>query len=783
MSLDFAFRLSEYVLLGLACACLGYAEWAFLPEVAWLAVVVAVLLAAAFRLEGRWAGMSLRTANYVGGAILVLALGWLAWRFVRPLPEVMDQLPWPIYFLPFLGPVLMILGAAKLFRPKHAGDHWAMYGIGLVAVTLACALVSDWVVGALVAAYLAVGVWSLALFHLVREHRTGAGPAEPRVPLLRPASRWAVAAGLLGGGLFLLTPRLGEAHWEFDWGSRRLHVGYSADTPVIDLTRTGTLAGGEELAFTVRATDREGKPFTDLDPGQRWRGAAFDAYQRGKWFRAARPEAFEGGFGRRRFGPDAPGGPGWPPPPPALPPPPPNTPLPDLGPEQIQLTFEPAPSVGRGLFVADPLVPGPGGAVPVVTPLEDRQAPWRWRDGEVAPTEPVAPARSHYRQVTLPGNGREPGPPQRLERRLYDQLREPQDPHFTRMTLDRWTKTRLDELVRDGRLDPAARNFDENNLPRPEHHAAIARALTRYLGEWGGYSYTLKLERVERDLDPVEDFLEHSRQGHCERFATALALMLRSQRIPARVVLGFQGWEAGEDGVYLVRQAHAHSWVEVLLAADPRELSAEPREGATFTGRWLALDPTPAGEGDDNSLGKWFADFSLAEWFRKFLNGFSTDQWQEFANNTGSFLTGLWPRVVEGFREPRWNGLAGYTALAAGALTLAAGTRRWRRRRRARRPPGPGGALHARLLAVLGRHGHRPAAAQTPLEFATAVGGLLRGRPGLAAVADVPERTTRLYYRLRFGGESVNGAEAAAQGDLRRLAAALAAVETPGARG
>ena len=48
------FHRSMYITLGLACACLGYAELEFLPEISGLAVVVLVLLGVAYRVEGRW---------------------------------------------------------------------------------------------------------------------------------------------------------------------------------------------------------------------------------------------------------------------------------------------------------------------------------------------------------------------------------------------------------------------------------------------------------------------------------------------------------------------------------------------------------------------------------------------------------------------------------------------------------------------------------------------------------------------------------------------------------
>ena len=62
-----------------------------------------------------------------------------------------------------------------------------------------------------------------------------------------------------------------------------------------------------------------------------------------------------------------------------------------------------------------------------------------------------------------------------------------------------------------------------------------------YLRQSGDFSYTLKLEVTDPTLDPVEDFLVNRKSGHCEYFASALALLLRSVGIPARVVNGFKG--------------------------------------------------------------------------------------------------------------------------------------------------------------------------------------------------------------------------------------------------
>ena len=55
------------------------------------------------------------------------------------------------------------------------------------------------------------------------------------------------------------------------------------------------------------------------------------------------------------------------------------------------------------------------------------------------------------------------------------------------------------------------------------------------------------------------------KKGHCEYFASALAVMLRTQDIPSRVITGFQsGVFNPMSGLQVIRTSDAHSWVEGL---------------------------------------------------------------------------------------------------------------------------------------------------------------------------------------------------------------------------
>jgi transglutaminase-like putative cysteine protease len=92
------------------------------------------------------------------------------------------------------------------------------------------------------------------------------------------------------------------------------------------------------------------------------------------------------------------------------------------------------------------------------------------------------------------------------------------------------------------------------------------------------YSYSLDQE-ASAYSDPILAFLDEVKEGHCEYYATAMTLLLRTRGIPSRLVNGFYGGEWNPVGEYwLIRQRDAHSWVEVWF----------PESG------WVIFDPTPS---------------------------------------------------------------------------------------------------------------------------------------------------------------------------------------------
>jgi hypothetical protein len=112
-------------------------------------------------------------------------------------------------------------------------------------------------------------------------------------------------------------------------------------------------------------------------------------------------------------------------------------------------------------------------------------------------------------------------------------------------------------------IDPAARPED------------AAHAIEKILKSW-----TYELDLQPRGPNAVEDFVANRRKGHCQTFASAMALLLREVGIPTRFVTGFLGGEIGAFGRYvLVRGQNVHAWVEVWCG--------EARG-------WVTFDPTPS---------------------------------------------------------------------------------------------------------------------------------------------------------------------------------------------
>jgi transglutaminase-like putative cysteine protease len=392
--------------------------------------------------------------------------------------------------------------------------------------------------------------------------------------------------------------------------------------------------------------------------------------------------------------------------------------------------------------LADPIPLGRlAGQLPV-TVLEprDKNHPSLFfeNNGGVLPLYYTLRQEYHYRQTVRARQVRDRYPAIRVSERYLNGLIEHPVPD-----LEPWTVALLQRLKANPRysaykVQPPVPTDDGEIvawLP-PSQREQAARLLADYLALSGEYTYSLDLRRQDETVDPVLDFLANVKQGHCERFAAGLTLMLRALKVPARIVKGFRGVDPSGGGDYTVRQSHAHAWVEVLVQSKA--------DGSAFD--WIVLDPTPATDAPPPG-------FSLARWLQAGgRNG--QDVWQRLIlnYNAGKQAT-LWEDLKSGRFFTRLLGWPLAFLAIIGLVPLVWLARRKRRKIKEMASPEGTAALMAKLYRLLGRQlGLYRAPGQTPREFATVAAVALAARQETASHAGFPSRLTEIFYRSRFGG-------------------------------
>lgn len=108
------------------------------------------------------------------------------------------------------------------------------------------------------------------------------------------------------------------------------------------------------------------------------------------------------------------------------------------------------------------------------------------------------------------------------------------------------------------------------------------------------YAYSFKTIFTSQNLSPLDEFLFVTKRGHCEFFASAMAVMLREIGIPSRVVHGYLAHNYNPIiGLYEVRSLDGHAWVEAYIegkgwmtfeptAAYPKPLTTRRRNDSTL---------------------------------------------------------------------------------------------------------------------------------------------------------------------------------------------------------
>jgi hypothetical protein len=308
------------------------------------------------------------------------------------------------------------------------------------------------------------------------------------------------------------------------------------------------------------------------------------------------------------------------------------------------------------------------------------------------------------------------------------------------------------ELLDLPALDPRIPKLAQEMTAGSEAEVEKARAIESHLRHDYGYTLELLSKPV---ADPLAYFLFERKKGHCEYFASSMAVLLRTIGIPSRVVTGFQsGAYNSMTGWQVVRASDAHSWVEAWL------------EGRG----WTTFDPTPsdpsAGSGLLSKVSMLFD--ATDQWWQDWVVSYDVDR--QYSLLTRIHETGRQLRL------PRFDEIAGSFGdfgrlltrgapalgfLALGLLALGGASwilagpsvkRWWHHRAHARRlargqtQPSDATILYERFLRLLEKRGVRKPPWLTPIEFVRVLTA-----PDLAALA---AEATAAYNDLRFGGQA-----------------------------
>lgn len=746
MRLQALFHFSFYLTLALAGACLTLPSVFFLW---WMPFGLAAAIGffyLAWRYEGAWV-LSETAANQIGVFIAIGAAGWILFQVPRSVEQLAaGGVNWPAGLLPHLGPLLMILLIVKLFRPKRLPDYWVIQTMGLMMVALAAVLADERIFGLLVVLYFVSLVWSLAMYYLVRERALvnnaeapqlvalfGSDAAVPRVPLpwaflgVPRVALWTATVAVLGFVLFLGAPRQGQTQWnarQLSTGSASAKTGAEAG---IDLNRVGYIELSDDPAFGVTVRDRHGR-LQDPTYIRRWRQETLEVYSAGRWYPQRRIRESEVHPGVILGMPSA-------------------RPVPEqLADDQWLITFQVKPSAAGGLVLAEPIDVELGvGLDPSLAGKAQTFSFFAFPDGwDTFVSATLGRNKTYvYSQVTSARADQSWMPARGVNEAFYAaSLAKYPVPR----ELAAWTRELLQRLPD---LSDAERRLNDGQHLDEPHHARVAQALCNYLIQSGEYRYSLDLRRQNTALDPTVDFLVNVKEGHCERFAGGLALMLRSLGVRCRVVKGYLGTEMDEAGHGIVRKNQAHSWVQALVPG--------PRPGDL---QWLTLDPSPLAAAPVGVLASWWnwCKENLLDsriFWRQFVLEYAPEQQLDLLATLQETVTSKrgWLRLLF---------LAGLATLVITGPRLG---RRWfaalRRWRTAARPSTAASVpFFDEMLRLLRRHGKlEPQPGQTPREFATQVAAALQLERAAGDVADVPLRLADVYYQVRYGGRQLDLAQ------------------------
>ncbi len=712
MSFSTYFRLTSYATVAAAALALFVAHGVG----AGLAIAFALIAIAAWKLEGtRWQ-LSERVALAV--ILTSLPLFYFDWRILVPYLDIefLENGQRAGVEVTVLGHLILFLSAVKLLQRKADRDWFFLYLISFFVVLLAAGLSTKPVFLLTLAVYLLCALSTVVAFEIQKARRKV--PAAQTRILIAPDStifrklsmqRWRrryhetrrlpfVSIGLLlfivvlALPFFLIAPRTrANALVSSGNGLAGMSIGFSDR---VRLGEIGRLKSSDEIVMHVRIEANGARLSRDL----RWRGVALDEFHGREWVKSPAAQRFE----KKES---------------------------DSGLFQVGTTEDLRRLTAQTFFV-EPLDTPVLFGLPRIVALQGR-LPFVRVDAEGS-----IQSRPHDQE--------------RAVYKVYSDTVTPDPSVLQADHLSYYVSTarylalpdNLDSRIRATTRELIARSGARNGYD-------AARAVESYLRE--NYGYTLDLKAG--GPDPLADFLFNVKEGHCEYFSTAMAVMLRTQGVATRVVNGFLPGQFNEAAdAFTVRQSDAHSWVEVYFPE---------------TNSWVTFDPTPpAGRtpkvrtGLAAQLSKYSEALDLM-WFQ-YVIGYDKQEQRSLAASWQRRLFDLrreaavkfdqagrvWPSAIRPL-------LFSLLALGCGVMIVALGLRIRRQGwRRGLKVWGFGTAaessrvdFYERLTALLEKRGAKRPPHQTPLEFASLV--------GMSEALAI----TQAYNRVRYGAEKLSASE------------------------
>lgn len=811
MHLELVLQICVAALCALGTLLMGLGERsAFLPFVAIVVAIVSVYLTDYMKIVRLHSTVS----NLAGLGAVFLSLYSSFHDFREYGNDGEGGFPDAVVWLMAVAHLLTYLQFVLLFQIKNDRTYWLLLTLSLLQVAVAAALSLEVWFGLLLAIYLFLAAITMCLFFLVREqqrYENNPSLVPKRVPrsswvrrrwplagrpsqlrstvqldpaygalswsFLRRVGGMVVVTVLLTCLLFTLVPRMGQAH--NTWGKPRgmdslAMTGFASE---VEINQLGEMLESPEKVMRVRFEAPDTGAPIQIAGEPALRGSVLTSYHNGKWTRA--PVDSE----PRRLAQ--------------------NPPL-DVTPIKVVIDLEPMDTeVLFGIYPWAAVKPRDDVLQQMAGPTLERLAEKKmhrlysefhyelltWGVSENAPVR-IFP---HYEFQRIRGTRITLCAEAPLHYNKWDGLTQ------LPMRFGQPALARMSELAAE--VAPGEPYTYDGYASTPQAQVIErAQKLERYLRDSGGFGYSLVARRVDMNIDPIEDFLFNRKEGHCEYFASALTLMLRSRGIPARMISGFHGGEWNAIGeFYQVRQYHAHTWVEAYVpSADVPGADGNPRSG-----HWLVLDATPGGGRDEvvKLQDSQFTPFSALMDYAQYLwsgyvLGMDPERQQQsvyepISKGVTDLVTGLFDREAWGqffaefgrifttldwsyFTTGQWfswrSGLMTvvllWTVVGVWKLSrwLLARWLGWKEAQAGTRQENGAASIefYHRLEALLAHAALTRSPGQTPREFAVEAGGRLADQPDRQPLAALPRRIVEVYYRVRYGGAVLDSQEALA---------------------